>query len=77
MTQILRGTAMIKMNHVGRITDSKLPLFAGNNAYPKDFAVANDEQAPITVGLFRLKTGNPIPYTCEEMKPIIDGSISD
>ena len=72
---------MIKMNHVGKITDAKLPLFAGNNAYLKDFAVSNDEQAPITVGLFRLEAGDPITYTYtyEEMKLIIDGEfqISD
>ena len=72
---------MIKMNHVGKITDAKLPLFAGNNAYLKDFAVSNDQQAPITVGLFRLEAGDPITYTYtyEEMKLIIDGEfqISD
>jgi len=72
---------MIKMNHVGKITDAKLPLFASNNAYLKDFAVSNDEQAPITVGLFRLEAGDPITYTYtyEEMKLIIDGEfqISD
>ena len=68
---------MIKMNHVGKITDAKLPLFAGNNAYLKDFAVSNDEQAPITVGLFRLEAGDPITYTYtyEEMKLIIDGEL--
>ncbi len=66
---------MIKMNHVGKITDAKFPLFAGNNAYLKDFAASNDEQAPITVGLFRLEAGDPITYTYtyEEMKLIIDG----
>ena len=68
---------MIKMNHVGKITDSELPLFAGDNAYLKDFAVSNDEQAPITVGLFRLEAGKPITYTYtyEEMKLIIDGEL--
>ena len=67
--------AMIKMNHVGKITDTELPLFAGDNAYLKDFAVSNDEQAPITAGLFRLEAGEPITYTYtyEEMKLIIDG----
>jgi len=49
------------MNHIGKITDSELPLFAGDNAYLKNFAVSNDEQAPITVGLFRLDAGNPSP----------------
>ncbi len=72
---------MIKMNHMRKITDTKLPLFAGNNAYLKDFAVSNDEQAPITAGLFRLEAGDPITYTYtyEEMKLIIDGEfqISD
>ena len=47
---------MIKMNHIGKITDSELPLFAGDNAYLKDFAVSNDEEAPITVGLFRTRS---------------------
>lgn len=35
--------------------------------------MSNDEQAPITVGLFRLEAGEPITYTYEEMKLIIDG----
>ena len=67
--------AMIKMNHVGKITDTELPLFAGDNAYLKDFAVSNDEQAPITAGLFRLEAGEPITYTYsyEEKKSKIDG----
>lgn len=41
--------------------------------------MSNDEQAPITVGLFRLEAGEPITYTYEEMKLIIDGEfqISD
>ena len=71
------NSAMIKMNHVGKITDSELPLFAGDNAYLKDFAVSNDEEAPITVGLFRLEAGKPITYTYtyEEMKLIIDGEL--
>ena len=72
---------MIQMNHVGKITDAKLPLFAVNNPYLKDLTVSNDEQAPITVGLFRLEAGEPITYTYtyEEMKLIIDGEfqISD
>ena len=72
---------MIKMNQVPQITDTELPLFAGTNAYLKDFAVSNDKQSPITVGLFRLEAGDPITYTYtyEEMKLIIDGEfqISD
>ena len=66
---------MIKMNHVGNITNAELPLFAGDNAYLKDFAVSNDGEAPITAGLFRLEEGEPITYTYtdEEMKLIIDG----
>ena len=66
---------MIKMNHIGKIIDAELPLFAGDNAYLKDFVVSNDKQAPITAGLFRLVAGEPITYTYtyEEMKLIIDG----
>jgi len=68
---------MIKMNHIGKITDTELPLFAGDNAYLKDFAISNDEEAPIAAGLFRLEAGNPITYTYtyEEMKLIIDGEL--
>ena len=38
---------------------------------------SNDDQAPITAGLFRLEAGNPITYTYtyEEMKLIIDGEL--
>jgi hypothetical protein len=62
--------AMIKMNHVGKITDTELPLFAGDNAYLKDFAVSNDEQASITAGLCRLEAGEPITYTYTRTKKL-------
>ncbi|MGE4575861.1 MAG: cupin domain-containing protein [Candidatus Pseudothioglobus sp.] len=72
---------MIKMDFKGNITSKELPLFEGNNAYLKDFAISNDENAPITAGLFRLEKGESITYdyTYEEMKLIIDGEfhISD
>ena len=72
---------MIKMDFKGNITSEALPLFEGNNAYLKDFAISNDESAPITAGLFRLEKGDSITYdyTYEEMKLIIDGEfqISD
>ncbi len=72
---------MIKMDYKGKITNQEIPLFEGNNAYLRDFAISNDEDAPITAGLFRLEKGDSITYeyTYEEMKLIIDGEfhISD
>ncbi len=72
---------MIKMDYKGKITNQEIPLFEGNNAYLRDFAISNDENAPITAGLFRLEKGDSITYeyTYEEMKLIIDGEfhISD
>ena len=54
-----------------------MPLFAGNNAYLKDFAVSNDKQAPITIGLFRLEAGDPITYTYEELVMSLDGTLTN
>ena len=72
---------MIKMDYKGKITNQEIPLFEGNNAYLRDFAISHDENAPITAGLFRLEKGDSITYeyTYEEMKLIIDGEfhISD
>jgi len=72
---------MTKMDYKGKITKQEIPLFEGNNAYLKDFAISNDDNAPITAGLFRLEKGESLTYeyTYEEMKLIIDGKfyISD
>ena len=66
---------MIKMDYKGKITNQEIPLFEGNNAYLRDFAISKDENAPITAGLFRLEKGDSITYeyTYEEMKLIIAG----
>ena len=53
---------MIKMDYKGKITNQEIPLFEGNNAYLRDFAISNDENAPITAGLFRLEKGDSITY---------------
>ena len=42
------------MDYKGKITNQEIPLFEGNNAYLRDFAISHDENAPITAGLFRL-----------------------
>ena len=52
---------MIKMDYKGKITNQEIPLFEGNNAYLRDFAISNDENAPITAGLFRLKKVIQLP----------------
>ena len=79
--EINKEKEMIKMDYKGKITNQEIPLFEGNNAYLRDFAISNDEKAPITAGLFRLEKGDSITYeyTYEEMKLIIDGEfhISD
>ena len=37
---------MIKMDYKGKMTNQEIPLFEGNNAYLRDFAISNDENAP-------------------------------
>jgi ethanolamine utilization protein EutQ (cupin superfamily) len=66
---------MIKMDFKGKITEQEIPLFEGNNAFLKDFAMSKDENAPMSAGLFRLEKGDSITYeyTYEEMKIILDG----
>ena len=73
--EINKEKEMIKMDYKGKITNQEIPLFEGNSAYLRDFAISNDESAPITAGLFRLEKGDSITYeyTYEEMKLIIDG----
>ena len=60
--EINKEKEMIKMDYKGKITNQEIPLFEGNNAYLRDFAISNDEKAPITAGLFRLEKGDSITY---------------
>ena len=66
---------MVKMDYKGKITEQEIPLFEGDNAFLKDFALSKDENASMSAGLFRLEKGNSITYeyTYEEMKIILDG----
>ncbi len=73
---------MVKMDYKGKITDQEIPLFEGDNAYLRDFAISNDESAPITAGLFRLEKRRLrllMSTPMKRLKLIIDGEfhISD
>ena len=48
----------------------------GIAAFLQDFAVSEDNEKPITAGLFRLEKGNPLTYTYDyhEMKLIVEGT---
>ena len=43
------------MDYKGKITNQEIPLFEGNNAYLRDFAISHDENAPITAGFLGWK----------------------
>ena len=64
--------------HFEQIKSQKLsPMDTGNvKAFLKDFSVSEDDEKPITSGLFRLEAGESLEYTYtyHEMKLIIDGS---
>ncbi len=50
----------------------------GINAYLEDIVSSNDENAPITCGLFRMEAGNPLDYTYsyDECKIMLEGEMS-
>ena len=58
-----------------QIKSQELPSMEVDNvqAFLKDFAVSEDEDKPMTSGLFRLKAGESLKYTYHEMKFIVDG----
>ena len=64
--------------HYEQIKSQELsPMDTGNvKAFLKDFAVSEDDDKPITSGLFRLEAGESLEYTYtyHEMKLIVDGS---
>ena len=49
----------------------------GINAYLEDVVSSNDEDAPITCGLFRMDAGNPLDYTYsyDECKIMLEGEM--
>ena len=64
--------------HYEQIKSEELsPMDTGNvKAFLKDFVVSEDDDKPITSGLFRLEAGESLEYTYtyHEMKLIVDGS---
>ncbi len=50
----------------------------GVNAWDKDFATANSSGSPITFGVFRLNSGEVLPYTYEfdEFKLVLEGEFT-
>ena len=64
--------------HYKQIKTQELPSMNIENvpALPKEFAISDDLEKPITSGLFRLKAGQSLKYTYiyHEMKLIVDGS---
>ena len=65
-------------NHFKQIKSQELPQMDTGNvkAFLKDFVVSEDDDKPITSGLFRLEAGESLEYTYtyHEMKLIIEGS---
>ena len=63
-----------------KICSEELPSMdiEGVNAFLKDFSVSEDNEKPITSGLFRLKAGESLKYTYtyHEMKLIVQGSFT-
>jgi ethanolamine utilization protein EutQ (cupin superfamily) len=70
---------MQAMKHIGKILGKTLPAMEDIDAaaFLEDFAVSEDNDKPITCGLFRLESGKALTYeyTYHEMKLIIDGEL--
>ncbi len=50
----------------------------GINAFLQDVVSSNDESAPITCGMFRMESGNPLDYTYsyDECKIMLEGEMT-
>ena len=50
----------------------------GINVFLEDVVASNNENAPITCGLFRMKAGNPLDYTYtyDECKIMLEGEMT-
>ena len=50
----------------------------GTRAFLSETACSDNEQAPITAGLFRMEVGNPLGYTYsyDECKLLLDGELT-